>query len=198
MTMNRCDREKAIAAAKSARLENEWLAKQEEAARNQPSERERLTAGIRATEITARDAEKRAADGLSIELESAARLLARRLHRMRDLLVEYDEAARATASAPVEAAQRDFAKASARLASKIAPLLPGAPDGLCRELAAKWGGLCREQDAFQAATHARADAARRRVQIARALWEQIDAVAASRNPPMLVNDFLALGGLGKK
>ena len=33
MTMNRCDREKAIAAAKSARIENEWRAKQAEAAR---------------------------------------------------------------------------------------------------------------------------------------------------------------------
>ena len=76
--MDRFNREKAQAAAKSARIENEWRAKQEEAERNQPSERDRLTAGIRATEITARDAEKRAADGLSIELESAARLLARR------------------------------------------------------------------------------------------------------------------------
>ena len=198
MTMNRCDREKAIAAAKSARLENEWRAKQAEAARNQPSERDRLTAGIRATEITARDAEKRAAEWLSIELESAARLLARRLQRMRDLLVEYDEAAQARASAPVEAAQRDFNKAAARLASKIAPLLPGAPDGLCRELAAKWGGLAREQDAFQAATHARSDADGRRVQIARALWTLIGDVAAARNPPMPVHDFLALGGLGKK
>ena len=196
--MDRFNREKALVAAKSARIENEWRAKQEEAARNQPSERDRLTAGIRATEITARDAEKRAADELSIALESAARLLARRLQRMRDLLVEYDEAAQARASAPVEAAQRDFNKAAARLASKIAPLLPGAPDGLCRELAAKWGGLCREQDAFQAATHARADADRRRVQIARALWTLIGAVAAARNPPMPVHDFLALGGLGKK
>ena len=191
--MDRFNREKAQAAAKSARIENEWRAKQAEAARNQPSERDRLTAGIRATEITARDAEKRAADELSIALESAARLLARRLQRMRDLLVEYDEAAQARASAPVEAAKREYDKASARLASKIAPLLPGAPDGLCRELAAKWGGLCREQDAFQAATHARADADRRRREIARALWEQIDAVAASRNPPMLVNDFLKQG-----
>lgn len=196
--MDRFNREKALVAAKSARIENEWRAKQEEAARNQPSERDRLTAGIRATEITARDAEKRAADELSIALESAARLLARRLQRMRDLLVEYDEAAQARASAPVEAAQRDFNKAAARLASKIAPLLPGAPDGLCRELAAKWGGLCREQDAFQAATHARADADRRRVQIARALWTLIGDVAASRTPPMPVNDFMALGGLGKK
>ena len=196
--MDRFNSEKALAAAKSARLENEWRAKQAEAARNQPSERDRLTAGIRATEITARDAEKRAADELSIALESAARLLARRLQRMRDLLVEYDEAAQARASAPVEAAQRDFNKAVGRLASKIAPLLPGAPDGLCRELAAKWGGLCREQDAFQAATHARADADRRRREIARALWEQIDAVAASRNPPMLVNDFLKQGGGCKK
>ena len=196
--MDRFNREKALVAAKSARLENEWRAKQEEAARNQPSERDRLTAGIRATEITARDAEKRAADELSIELESAARLLARRLQRMRDLMTEYDEAARATASAPVEAAQRDFNKATARLASKIAPLLPGAPDGLCRELAAKWGGLAREQDAFQAATHARADADGRRCQIARALWKLIDDAAASRTPPMPVRDFLALGGLGKK
>jgi hypothetical protein len=196
--MDRFNRDKAIAAAKSARIEDEWRAKRDEAARNQPSERERLTAGIRATEITARDAEKRAAEGLSIELESAARLLARRLQRMRNLLVEYDEAARATASAPVEAAQRDFNKAVGRLASKIAPLLPGAPDGLCRELAAKWGGLAREQDAFQAATHARADADRRRVQIARALWTLIGDVAASRTPPMPVNDFMALGGLGKK
>jgi hypothetical protein len=191
--MDRFNRDKALVAAKSARIEDEWRAKRDEAARNQPSERDRLTAGIRATEITARDAEKRAADGLSLELESAARLLARRLQRMRDLMTEYDEAARATASAPVEAAQRDFTKAIARLASKIAPLLPGAPDGLCRELAAKWGGLCREQDAFQAATHARADADRRRREIARALWEQIDAVAASRNPPMQVNDFLKQG-----
>ena len=196
--MDRFNREKALVAAKSARIENEWRAKQEEAARNQPSERDRLTAGIRATEITARDAEKRAAEGLSIELESAARLLARRLQRMRNLLVEYDEAARATASAPVEAAQRDRAKAIGRLASKIAPLLPGAPDGLCRELAAKWGGLAREQDAFQAATHARADADRRRVQIARALWTLIGDVAASRTPPMPVNDFLKLGGLRTK
>ncbi|NLN02514.1 MAG: hypothetical protein GX174_11505 [Lentisphaerae bacterium] len=196
--MDRFNREKALVAAKSARIENEWRAKQEEAARNQPSERDRLTAGIRATEITARDAEKRAADELSIALESAARLLARRLQRMRDLLVEYDEAAQARASAPVEAAQRDFNKAAARLASKIAPLLPGAPDGLCRELAAKWGGLCREQDAFQAATHARADADRRRVQIARALWTLIGDVAASRTPPMPVNDFLKLGGLRTK
>ena len=196
--MDRFNRDKALVAAKSARIEDEWRAKRDEAARNQPSERDRLTAGIRATEITARDAEKRAADGLSLELESAARLLARRLQRMRDLMTEYDEAARATASAPVEAAQRDYAKASARLASKIAPLLPGAPDGLCRELAAKWGGLCREQDAFQAATHARADADRRRREIARALWEQIDAVAASRNPPMPVHDFLKLGGGCKK
>ena len=196
--MDRFNREKNLAAAKSARIEDEWRARQEAAARNQPSERERLTAGIRATEITARDAEKRAADGLSIELESAARLLARRLQRMRDLMTEYDEAARATASAPVEAAQRDFNKATARLASKIAPLLPGAPDGLCRELAAKWGGLAREQDAFQAATHARADADGRRCQIARALWKLIDDAAASRTPPMPVRDFLALGGLGKK
>ena len=196
--MDRFNREKALVAAKSARLENAWKTRQDEAARNQPSERERLTAGIRATEITARDAEKRAADGLSIELESAARLLARRLQRMRDLMTEYDEAARATASAPVEAARRDYDKAIARLASKIAPLLPGAPDGLCRELAAKWGGLAREQDAFQAATHARSDADGRRVQIARALWKLIDDAAASRTPPMLVNDFLALGGLGKK
>ena len=193
MTMNRCDREKAIVAAKSARLENEWKTRQDEAARNQPSERDRLTAGIRATEITARDAEKRAADGLSLELESAARLLSRRLQRMRDLLIEYDEAARARASAPVEAAQRDYDKAIARLASKIAPLLPGAPDGLCRELAAKWGGLCREQDAFETATHARSAADGRRCQIARALWTLIDAVAASRNPPMQVNDFLKQG-----
>lgn len=198
MTMNRCDREKAIAAAKSARIENEWRAKQAEAARNQPSERDRLTAGIRATEITARDAEKRAAEGLSIELESAARLLARRLQRMRNLLVEYDEAARATATAPVEAAKREYDKASARLASKIAPLLPGAPDGLCRELAAKWGGLAREQDAFQAATHARSAADRRRVQIARALWTLIGAVAAARIPPLPVHDFLKLGGLRTK
>ena len=196
--MDRFNREKALMAAKSARIENEWRAKQAEAARNQPSERDRLTAGIRATEITARDAEKRAADELSIALESAARLLARRLQRMRDLLVEYDEAAQARASAPVEAAQRDFNKAAARLASKIAPLLPGAPDGLCRELAAKWGGLAREQDAFQTASHARADADRRRVQIARALWTLIGDVAASRTPPMPVNDFMALGGLGKK
>ena len=196
--MDRFNREKALMAAKSARIENEWRAKQAEAARNQPSERDRLTAGIRATEITARDAEKRAAEGLSIELESAARLLARRLQRMRNLLVEYDEAARATASAPVETAQRDRAKAIGRLASKIAPLLPGAPDGLCRELAAKWGGLAREQDAFQTASHARADADRRRVQIARALWTLIGDVAASRTPPMPVNDFMALGGLGKK
>ena len=196
--MDRFNSEKALAAAKSARIENEWRAKQAEAARNQPSERDRLTAGIRATEITARDAEKRAAEVLSIELESAARLLARRLQRMRNLLVEYDEAARARAFAPVEAAKREYDKASARLASRIAPLLPGAPDGLCRELAAKWGGLCREFDAFQAATHARADADRRRVQIARALWTLIGDVAAARNPPMPVHDFLALGGLGKK
>jgi hypothetical protein len=196
--MDRFNSEKALAAAKSARIENEWRAKQAEAARNQPSERDRLTAGIRATEITARDAEKRAADGLSIELESAARLLSRRLQRMRDLMIEYGEAEQATASAPVEAAQRDFNKATARLASKIAPLLPGAPDGLCRELAAKWGGLAREQDAFQAATHARADADGRRCQIARALWKLIDDAAASRTPPMPVRDFLALGGLGKK
>lgn len=196
--MDRFNREKALMTAKSARIEDEWRAKQEEAARNQPSERERLTAGIRATEITARDAEKRAAEGLTIELESAARLLARRLQRMRDLMTEYDEAARARASAPVEAAQRDYDKATARLASKIAPLLPGAPDGLCRELAAKWGGLCREFDAFQAATHARADADRRRCEIAGALWTLIDDAAASRTPPMPVSDFLALGGLGKK
>ena len=196
--MDRFNSEKALAAAKSARIENEWRAKQAEAARNQPSERDRLAAGIRATEITARDAEKRAAEVLSIELESAARLLARRLQRMRNLLVEYDEAARARAFAPVEAAKREYDKASARLASRIAPLLPGAPDGLCRELAAKWGGLAREQDAFQAATHARSAADRRRVQIARALWTLIGDVAAARNPPMPVHDFLALGGLGKK
>ena len=196
--MDRFNSEKASAAAKSARLEREWRARQNEAARNQPSERERLTAGIRATEITARDAEKRAADGLSLELESAARLLARRLQRMRDLLAEYDEAARATASAPVEAARRDYDKAIARLASKIAPLLPGAPDGLCRELAAKWGGLAREQDAFQAATHAKADADGRRCQIARALWKLIEDAAASLTPPMPVHDFLKQGGLGKK
>ncbi len=191
--MDRFNREKALMAAKSARIENEWRAKQAEAARNQPSERDRLTAGIRATEITALDADKRAADGLSIELESAARLLARRLQRMRDLMIEYGEAEQARASAPVEAAKREYDKASARLASKIAPLLPGAPDGLCRELAAKWGGLCREQDAFQTASHARADADRRRCEIARALWKLIDDVAASRNPPMLVNDFLKQG-----
>jgi hypothetical protein len=53
--MDRFNRDKAIAAAKSARIENEWRAKQSEAARNQPSERDRLTAGIRATEITARE-----------------------------------------------------------------------------------------------------------------------------------------------
>lgn len=196
--MDKFNRDKAAAAAKSARLENEWRARQEEAARNQPSERDRLTAGIRATEISARDAEKRAADVLTLESESAARLLGRRLQRMRDLLVAYDEAQRATASAPVEASQREYDKAVGRLAAKLTPLLPGAPDGLCRELSAKWGGLAREQEACQSATHARADADGRRCQIARAMWSLVDAVAAARTPPMPVRDFMALGGLGKK